>query len=123
MNKANYFIKLLDTVVFPLKLIIPQPVIKKIPGFSSNEDLRIRKTSEYMKGYCLDIGCGNNRLIREYRDGGEKGIGIDVYPWKGVDKVVKDASKLSFEDNTFAHSSAFGKMQAIEYMFATCDKF
>ena len=30
---------------------------------------------------------------------------------------------FSFEGNSFAHSGSFGKMETIEYFFATCDKF
>lgn len=99
-KKLNYFSNLLDTAIFPLKLIIPQPIIKKIPGLSSNKDLRIRNVLKHLKGYCLDIGCGNNKLIHSYRNVGGKGLGVDVYPWQGVDRVLKNTSQLHFDNDS-----------------------
>ncbi len=44
----------------------------------------------------LDIGCGRNSLVRRYGNG----VGIDIYPWKGVD-IVCDTSNLPFAESDF----------------------
>ena len=59
---------------------------------------RIRVVLPFIKGKLLDIGCGENELVRSYPD---KGIGVDVYPWDNVDLIVKDAAKLPFDDKSF----------------------
>ena len=59
---------------------------------------RVKTVLPYIEGYLLDIGCGTKELVKSYSG---KGIGIDVYQWGDVDIVVKDSSKLPFEDQTF----------------------
>lgn len=63
---------------------------------------RIRKVSPLLKGRLLDVGCGCNLLVHNYKSkyGGD-GLGIDVHPWEGVDLVIEDAGKLPFEDGSY----------------------
>ena len=61
------------------------------------EKSRIKTTLPYLKGKVLDIGCGYNNLIKEYRG---LGIGVDIYSWKGVE-IIANASELPFKDNSF----------------------
>jgi len=82
-------------------MIIPQPIVARIPVLMSNEDIRLRAALGQLKGSVLDIGCGNNRLMEMYRNKGGKGVGVDVHPWKGVDLVVDDSANLSFSDGSF----------------------
>lgn len=51
----------------------------------------------HVRGRLLDIGCGENRLVRQYGDG----IGVDVYDWGSVDLVVEDSACLPFPDQSF----------------------
>ena len=51
----------------------------------------------YICGRLLDVGCGLNRLVREYGNG----VGVDVYDWGDVDLLVDDTSCLSFPDMSF----------------------
>jgi SAM-dependent methyltransferase len=90
-----------NQILFPMKVVIPQPVIAKIPGLTTNEDIRIGMVGREIAGRVADIGCGFNRLVRKYREAGGDGIGIDVYPWDGVDLVVEDSSRLPFEEGSF----------------------
>jgi len=69
----------------------------------------------HVRGYCLDIGCGNNRLINIYRASGGKGIGIDVYPWEGVDMVLQDTRKLPFKADTFDTVTFVASLNHIPY--------
>ena len=59
---------------------------------------RIKTILPHIRGEYLDIGCGTNEIVKSYSG---KGIGVDVYPWNGVDLVVKDTSQLSFEAKKF----------------------
>jgi SAM-dependent methyltransferase len=91
----------LNQALLPLKLLVPQPVVRRIPFFKTNADIRTGIVLNVARGRLLDIGCGTNRLITQYRANGGDGIGVDVYPWKGVDLVVEDTSMLPFPDVSF----------------------
>jgi SAM-dependent methyltransferase len=97
-SRLSFF---LNTILFPLKMIVPQPVIAKIPGLWTNEEIRMRLVLHYVRGRLLDIGCGKNQLVKMYRSMGGDGMGIDVFPWNGVDLVVKDSSETDFPDQSF----------------------
>ncbi|MBD3160932.1 MAG: methyltransferase domain-containing protein [Candidatus Latescibacteria bacterium] len=58
---------------------------------------RRTRVLRHLKGRLLDIGCGDNRLVREHGDG----IGVDVVDWGDVDLVVEDTAQLPFEDGSF----------------------
>jgi SAM-dependent methyltransferase len=58
---------------------------------------RIRTVLPLITGYLLDLGCGTNQLVKSYRNG----VGVDVYPWKNIDLLVENTSKLPFNDETF----------------------
>lgn len=97
----NILSRWINTLFFPIKMIIPQPWLAHIPMMLTNEDLRIRHVKFFLNGKLLDIGCGYNRLVKEYRLSNGDGIGVDVYPWDGVDYCVEDSAKLSFPDKVF----------------------
>lgn len=58
---------------------------------------RIRMVLPHISGRLLDIGCGANRLVRQYGNG----VGVDVHDWGDVDQVVEDTARLPFENETF----------------------
>ena len=63
------------------------------------DEIRFKKILPYIEGDLLDIACGLNELVRDYY---KKGIGIDIDGRGGDDVlVVKDSSKLDFEDKSF----------------------
>jgi ubiquinone/menaquinone biosynthesis C-methylase UbiE len=62
-------------------------------------DWRIKKTLPHISGRLLDVGCGTNDLVKRY--GRDKGVGVDVYPWDGVDRVVENTAHLPYEDGSF----------------------
>lgn len=57
--------------------------------------------SKFSRGKVLDVGCGRGNLFIKNYIGTENGIGIDIFPYKGVDNVFDDLSKLPFEDEMF----------------------
>ena len=64
---------------------------------------RVRVVLPYLRGDVLDIGCGTNELLETYKakHGECYTVGIDVYPWEGVDHVVPNSAVLPFEDKSF----------------------
>lgn len=95
-NTAHYLINL---IFFPIKMVVPQPVVSMIPGMETNQAIRTRMVLSEVKGKLLDIGCGPNLLVKEYRLAGGEGIGTDVYDWGDVDLLVDDTSNLPLSDN------------------------
>jgi len=56
----------------------------------------------HIRGRLLDIGCGENQLVKSYGNG----VGVDVHQWDGVDVVVEDTASLPFDDGSF-HTVSF----------------
>ncbi len=63
---------------------------------------RIRAVLPYLHGDVVDVGCGLNQLIRAYRaeNPDKKGLGVDVYPWEGVDVTIDNAARLPFDNSS-----------------------
>lgn len=68
-------------------------------GFSSLEDERFRAVLPEIRGRLLDIGAGENRLVRAH--GEAESVGVDVIDWGGGAVVVEDTRRLPFEDESF----------------------
>lgn len=64
---------------------------------------RNRVVLPFLQGDVLDVGCGTNTLVREYRRcyPDSRAVGVDAYPWDGVDLCIQDAGNLPFEDEAF----------------------
>lgn len=90
-----------DTVLFPVKMIIPQPLIAYMPWMLTNEQIRTGLVGHRLQGRVLDIGCGTNRMIQEYRKKGGDGIGVDIFPWPGADLIVNETANLPFPEDSF----------------------
>lgn len=92
--------KLADFITFPLRAfcLIEEDSL----GLSSLRSERFDYASQFVGGYCLDIGCGrHNAFIKEYLKG--YGVGVDVYPYAGLSKnqVFADLKAFPFADSTF----------------------
>ena len=98
---GSFFTYALNQILLPAKLVIPQPVIARMPLLTTNHQIRTGLVRLAVRGRLLDIGCGENHLVRQYRAAGGDGIGVDVYPWPNVDQVVEDTARLPFADGTF----------------------
>jgi len=66
-------------------------------GFTSLEDERMRAVLPELGGRVLDIGAGQNRLVRLHGDG----VGVDVVDWGSGATVVEDTRHLPFDDASF----------------------
>jgi len=58
---------------------------------------RIEKVVPHIRGKLVDIGCGTNELCAAY---GKDAVGVDVYPWPGVDQVVTNTADLPFKSKS-----------------------
>jgi SAM-dependent methyltransferase len=61
------------------------------------ESWRRRRVVPHLRGRLLDVGCGFNNLVRAYGSG----VGVDVFPWPGIDVLIADAGALPFLDASF----------------------
>ncbi len=60
-------------------------------------DRRVKAVMPYVRGRLLDVGCGSNHLVRKYANG----IGVDVHPWPGADRIVSNSASLEYEAHSF----------------------
>lgn len=99
INGLSLFPSLINYFTFPLRVIFGQDTLEKL-GLLSLATERVVNVLPYVKDRLLDIGAGENKLVKSWRQAGGKGIGVDVYPWPGLDKVC-DTTKLPFKDESF----------------------
>lgn len=117
MSTLQYLTDVFNTAIFPLKVIIPQPMIERMPPLTTTEDVRLRTVLKHVHGHLLDIGCKNNKLVELHKSRGGKGVGVDVYPWEGVDMLVERSDQLPFEDDSFDTVSLVACINHIPYRF------
>ena len=58
---------------------------------------RIEKVLPLVKGKLLDVGCGNNLLVRKYGNGS----GVDIHQYHDSVIVIKNAAELPFENESY----------------------
>lgn len=100
-RRSGMLTDLLNFLTVPIRLMIPQPLLAKMPFLRTNEDERLYRVLAEYRGAALDIGCGNNRVIKTYRSEGHRGLGVDVYSWEGPDMIVEDTAILPFDSQSF----------------------
>ena len=86
----------LSRLSLPLLALLSREQTLKV-GLTPIDDERVIMALRNAKGKVLDIGCGANNFVRSYGDG----VGVDVYPWEGCDKVIKSAGDLPFKKDSF----------------------
>ncbi|MDD5773383.1 MAG: class I SAM-dependent methyltransferase [bacterium] len=95
--EKTFFKKIYDLLFAPFRLVIlPDNTCEKL-GLTSLRQERIFNVLPNLKGKLLDIGCGDNYLVKMYGNG----IGIDTYDWGGGATVIKNCDKLPFNDESF----------------------
>lgn len=98
-RRRSSFQKLLDFVTFPIRPFFLFTVDRL--GMSSLATERYDYVARYVQGYCLDVGCGDNRFIREFLSG--NGRGIDLFEYDGMPKecFVENLKYFDFSDESF----------------------
>ena len=102
-------ILIINILYMPLRFILPHKTLNKL-GMKSLKDERYKIVKEHCRGRLLDIGCGDNMLVKEY---GNNSIGVDVYDFGGEALIVDDCSKLPFSDKSFDTVSLVASIQHI----------
>lgn len=97
----NFMTKVVNFIFLPVRLIFSHETINRF-GLRSLRDERYDIVRKNLKGRLIDIGCGNNELVKTY---GKNSIGVDVYDFGGGAMIVKDTSKLPFENQDFQSAS------------------
>lgn len=94
--------KCINNFLLPAKLLIPQNVIAKIPFLTTNEEIRREQVLPHISGMLLDIGCGMNKLVRDYKMLGGSGVGVDMFDWGQQDVLLVDSmEEMPFENASF----------------------
>lgn len=87
----------LNTIFLPFRLVFSHETVNRF-GLRSMRDERYQIVANNARGRLIDIGCGNNGLVRLY---GNDSVGIDVFDFGGGAVILNDTSKLPFEDKSF----------------------
>ncbi len=106
--------KIIDFISFPFRAFTLFE--KDRFGLSSLQTERYDYVAKEVKGYCLDIGCGrNNRFINDFVKG--NGVGIDVFKFEGLkdENIVKDMTKLPFQNGCFNTVTLIANINHISY--------
>lgn len=99
-----------DFIGAPLRLaLLPDHVNERLHRTSLRAE-RLAVVLPELRGRCLDIGAGDNMLIRLYGEckaGGpeaalaDQSVGLDVMDWGGGCIIVPDCRTLPFPDSSF----------------------
>lgn len=95
-KKRNIYQFIKDRIAFPIICIISADKTLRW-GFTPLDAERMIYVLKYVEGRILDIGCGENLIVKVHG----QGIGVDIYPWDGADLIVKDCANLPFPDQDF----------------------
>lgn len=100
--------KIWDFIGIPLRMVLLPDHRNEQLHLTSLRAERIGEILPRFKGRCLDIGAGDNMLIKLYKERAGKenkdaahSIGIDVVDWDGGCLIVPDCKTLPFQDNSF----------------------
>lgn len=88
-----------EALSLPIQVLFPERFQRWL-RIATLGDLRRNTALKHAQGRLLDIGCGENKLAREYRTHGGLAYGVDTYEWPDLD-LKADAAALPFADNSF----------------------
>jgi len=94
-SKVSFWQRLEDHLLFPVNIWLSEETSSKL-GLTPIDHERVRMALRCCRGRVLDIGCGNNLLVRTYGDG----FGVDVRPYQEADARC-ESSQLPFRSSTF----------------------
>lgn len=99
MNK--YEIPVLKKVINAV--LLPYRCLFKFQGIGSfimsMEEERMVRVAKYCRGKVLDVGCGpHNKFIKHVYT---NGLGVDFFPYKGIDLIYEDPTNLPYDDESF----------------------
>jgi SAM-dependent methyltransferase len=97
--RRTRFQKIKDFLTFPLRAFTL--FYNERFGLSALASERYDYAAAEVTDYCLDVGCGSNRLVTQYLRG--NGMGIDIYPYEGSGDttIVPDLTRFPYSDSSF----------------------
>ena len=84
-----------DHVLFPVNMWLGEETSARM-GLTPIDHERIRMALPHCRGRLLDIGCGNNLLVRAHGSG----FGVDIHPYPETDALC-DGAQLPFKTGSF----------------------
>ena len=93
-DAANLFL-------FPLRCLFPNNECIGFLGVTPLSEERFEAVKPYLRGTVLDLGCGTNRLMKEYRERGGIGVGTDLIGNADADVAIGAGEGLPFLEQSF----------------------
>jgi len=81
-------------------------------GLTPIDHDRVRMTLRHCRGSLLDVGCGNNLLVRAFG-----GLGVDIHPYPEIDARCESAH-LPFKDESF---DSLALLACLNHMTRRCE--
>jgi len=97
MSRRSVWRHIYDFLGAPLRMVLLPDHVSRMLKLTSLQDERIGAVLGRIRGRLLDIGAGDNLLVRIYGNG----VGIDVYDFGGGATIVDDTSRLPYADGSF----------------------
>ena len=97
MFRNKYCQKIWDFIGIPFRLVLFDQSWLPMFGWTTLEDERINRVLTHIQGRLLDIGAGNNKLVKTYKNG----TGVDIYNWDESTLIVKNTASLPFRSQSF----------------------
>jgi SAM-dependent methyltransferase len=94
-SSVGFWQRVADHLFFPVNIWLGEETSRRL-GLTPIDHERVRAALPHCRGRLLDIGCGNNLLVRTYGNG----IGVDVHPYPEIHARC-DSSRLPFKDGAF----------------------
>ncbi|MHC4715831.1 MAG: class I SAM-dependent methyltransferase, partial [Planctomycetota bacterium] len=101
--------RLANAACLPLRLLLSHERVNRL-GLRSIRDERYDMVRRHCRGRLLDIGCGNNQLVKDY---GHDSVGVDVFDFGGGATIVADAAELPFPGGSFGTVSLVASLNHI----------
>jgi len=108
-----------DFIGAPLRMILLPDSLSAKLGLTSLQEERIEAVLPYIRGELLDIGAGDNRLVKSYPG---KGTGVDIYDLGGGALIVEDTRHLPFDADSFDTVTFVASLNHIAYRKEVLDE-
>jgi SAM-dependent methyltransferase len=98
---------LYDLLGAPLRMLLLPDASAERLHLTSLRAERLSRVLRQLRGRCLDIGAGDNMLLRLYArqagpdSGAKASIGVDVVDWGGGCQLIESSARLPFPDASF----------------------
>lgn len=95
-----------DLAGAPLRMVVLPDYQSERLGFTSLRAERLRMVLPELHGRVLDVGCGDNMLLRLYQKRNKafaatESVGADVTAWSDDVMVIENAAHFNFDDASF----------------------